>query len=480
MADRKAIVIFGATGDLAQKMLYPSLYFLDAEGHLPENLLVGGFSHTQLSEADFLAHTHDAVAERAGKDFSEDAWKRFAARLRYIVGNLDEEKDYAVLAKLLGDDDCVFYLAISPSFFGTVARRLKQAGLAHDGARIAVEKPIGHDLTSCRRIEEALAESFAEDHIYRVDHYLGKETVQNLIALRFANTFFEPLWNKDSIEHVQITVAETLGVERRWSYYDSYGALRDIVQNHLLQLVCLVAMEPPASLDPDSVRNEKVKVLQSLRRITSKEVERETVRGQYRKGFSDDKTVPGYAEETGGGKSNTETFVAIAAHIDNWRWAGVPFYLRTGKRMPVRSTQIVVQFRQVPHSIFPHHDLIANRLVIRLQPEEEISLLLMNKTPSLDRGGMRLKPLALDLSLSEAFKRQRRRIAYERLFLEALEGNRILFVRRDEVEAAWKWIDAIIEGWKEHDMKSAPYTAGTWGPSAAFALTERNGNSWYE
>ena len=235
MADRKAIVIFGATGDLAQKMLYPSLYFLDAEGHLPENLLVGGFSHTQLSEADFLAHTHDAVAERAGKDFSEDAWKRFAARLRYIVGNLDEEKDYAVLAKLLGDDDCVFYLAISPSFFGTVARRLKQAGLAHDGARIAVEKPIGHDLTSCRRIEEALAESFAEDHIYRVDHYLGKETVQNLIALRFANTFFEPLWNKDSIEHVQITVAETLGVERRWSYYDSYGALRDIVQNHLLQ-----------------------------------------------------------------------------------------------------------------------------------------------------------------------------------------------------------------------------------------------------
>ena len=480
MADKKAIVIFGATGDLAQKMLYPSLYFLDAEGHLPEGLLLGGFSHTQLGEADFIAQTRDAVAKSAGKNFSDDAWTRFAARLRYIQGNLDEEKDYAALAKLLGDDECLFYLAISPDFFGTVARRLKEAGLAHDGARIAVEKPIGHDLASCRQIESALAESFSEDRIYRVDHYLGKETVQNLIALRFANTFFEPLWNKDCIEQVQITVAETIGVERRWSYYDSYGALRDIVQNHLLQLVCLVAMEPPASLDPDAVHDEKVKVLRSLRRITSKEIERETVRGQYRKGFSDDKTVPGYCEETGGGKSDTETFVAIAAHIDNWRWAGVPFYLRTGKRMPVRNTQIVVQFRQVPHSIFPHHDLIANRLTIRLQPEEEISLQLMNKTPSLDRGGMRLKPLALDLSLSDAFKRQRRRIAYERLFLEALEGNRILFVRRDEVEEAWKWIDAIIAGWKEHDMKSAPYTAGTWGPSAAFALTERNGNSWFE
>lgn len=480
MTDQIAIVIFGATGDLAQKMLYPSLYFLCAEGHLPGGLAVGGFSHTDVSEADFIAKTRKAVKETAGKDFAEAAWKRFAARLRYCKGNLNTAKDYAPLAKLLGSGEVVFYLATSPVFFGTIARNLKEAGLAHQGARIAIEKPVGHDLISCRKIECELADAFSEDRIFRVDHYLGKEPVQNLIALRFANTMFEPLWNKNSIEHVQITIAETLGVERRWSYYDSYGALRDIVQNHLLQLVCLVAMEPPASLDPDTVRDEKVKVLRSLRRIGSKDVERQTVRGQYGKGFSGEATVPGYSEEQDAAASDTETFVAIAAHIDNWRWAGVPFYLRTGKRMAMRHTQIVVQFRQVPHSIFPHHDLIANRLTIRLQPEEGISLQLMNKTPSLDRGGMRLKPLSLDLSLSDAFKRQRQRIAYERLFLEALEGNSILFVRRDEVEESWKWIDAIIEGWKEREMKSAPYTAGTWGPSAAFALIERNGNSWCE
>jgi glucose-6-phosphate 1-dehydrogenase len=477
--DKKAVVIFGATGDLAQKMLFPSLYFLDMEGHLPAGLTVIGFAHSQHSDAEFVAMARAPIVERVGKDFSEEAWTRFAARLRYCAGNADAAEAYPPLAKLLhGIQDVVYYLAISPNFFGTIARHLKTAGLAHEGARIAVEKPIGHDLASCRRIETDLSEAFSEDRILRVDHYLGKETVQNLIALRFANTLFEPLWNKNSIEHVQITVAETVGVERRWSYYDSYGALRDIVQNHLLQLVCLVAMEPPASLDPDSVRDEKVKVLRSLRRISSNEVERQTVRGQYGKGFAEGKVVPGYCEETGGAKSNTETFVALAAYVDNWRWAGVPFYLRTGKRLAVRSTQIVVQFRCVPHSIFPKGALLPNRLTIRLQPEEEISLQLMNKTPSLESGGMRLKPLSLDLSLSDAFKRQRRRIAYEKLFLEAFSGNSILFVRRDEVEAAWKWIDAIIDGWKEHDMKPAPYTAGTWGPSAAFALTERNGNSW--
>jgi len=481
MAEKQAIVIFGATGDLAQKMLFPSLYFLDSEGHLPTGMAVLGFAQSAHSDADFIAMTRLQVVAQAGKYFSEEAWTRFSARLRYCAGNAGAAEGYAPLAKLLqGTNDVLYYLAISPDFFGTIAHQLKAAGLAHAGARIAVEKPIGHDLESSRQIETALAEAFSEDRILRVDHYLGKETVQNLIALRFANTLFEPLWNKNSIEHVQITVAETIGVERRWSYYDSYGALRDIVQNHLLQLVCLVAMEPPASLEPNAVRDEKVKVLRSLRRIGSDEVERQTVRGQYRKGFADGAVVPGYCEETGGTKSNTETFVALAAHVDNWRWADVPFYLRTGKRMAVRSTEIVVQFRCVPHSIFPKGELLRNRLTIRLQPEEEISLQLMNKTPSLEGGGMRLKPLSLDLSLSDAFKRQRRRIAYEKLFLEAFSGNSILFVRRDEVEAAWKWIDAIIEGWKDRNMKPAPYTAGTWGPSSAFALTERNGDSWTE
>jgi glucose-6-phosphate 1-dehydrogenase len=479
MADKKAIVIFGATGDLATKMLYPSLYFLDLEDNLPPGMLIAGFARTPLSDEAFVAQLRPHVAEETGKYFSDEVWNRFAARLKYCDGDVTNAKDYQPLVKLLeGVGTCVYYLSTSPDYFGTIACHLKDAGLAHGGARIAVEKPIGHDLASSREIEAALEDAFDDNRIYRIDHYLGKETVQNLIALRFANTLFEPLWNKDSIEQVQITVAETIGVERRWSYYDSFGALRDIVQNHLLQLLCLIAMEPPSDLDPESVRNEKVKVLRSLRPIGAADVERQTVRGQYRKGVSVEGAVPGYTEETGGSPSDTETFVALAAHIDNWRWAGVPFYLRTGKRLAARTTQVVVQFRPVPHSIFPRGDMIANRLTIHLQPEEEIALSLMNKAPTLE--AMRLKPLSLDLNLSDAFKKQRRRIAYERLLLEALKGNSFLFVRRDEVEMAWKWIDDIIAGWKERDMKPLPYSAGSWGPSSAFALTERHGHSWCE
>ncbi|MDE2183596.1 MAG: glucose-6-phosphate dehydrogenase [Alphaproteobacteria bacterium] len=479
MADKKAIVIFGATGDLAQKMIYPSLYFLESEGHLPPDLMIAGFARTHADDQGFIAQTRKDVMDNAGTLFSEDVWSRLAARMHYCEGDVTVPKTYAPLVKLLeGVTVCVYYLSTSPNFFATIACQLKEAGLAHGGARIAVEKPIGRDLVSCREIESALDETFGDDRVYRIDHYLGKETVQNLIALRFANTLFEPLWNRASVDHVQITVAETIGVERRWSYYDSYGALRDIVQNHLLQLLCLIAMEPPSDLDPDSVRNEKVKVLRSLRPIGAGDVERQTVRGQYRKGVSEGVAVPGYTEETGGSASDTETFVALAAHIDNWRWSGVPFYLRTGKRLAARTTEVVVQFREVPHYIFPRSDMIANRLTIRLQPEEEISLQIMNKAPTLE--AMRLKPLALDLNLSDAFKKQRRRIAYERLLTEALKGNSFLFVRRDEVEMAWKWIDDIIDGWKEKDMKPLPYSAGSWGPSSAFALTERNGHSWYE
>jgi glucose-6-phosphate 1-dehydrogenase len=479
MAEKKAIVIFGATGDLATKMIYPSLYFLDAGGHLPADLMIVGVARTKLSSEEFAKQMHDSIKERESKDFQESAWPHFAARIQYLDGDANQPEPYTRLAKLLeGMHTCLYYLSTSPDFFGVIACHLKDAGLAYSSSRIMIEKPIGHDTESFREIEASLADSFPEDRIYRVDHYLGKETVQNLMALRFANTMFEPLWNKDAIEHVQITLAETVGVGRRWSYYDSYGALRDVVQNHMLQLLCLVAMEPPSDIDADSVRNEKVKVLRSLRPITGADVERQTVRGQYRKGFSADGAVPGYTEEAGGGNSDTETFVAVAAHIDNWRWAGVPFFLRTGKRLPVRTTQIAVQFRPVPHSIFPRSDMIANRLMIRLQPEEEIALQIMNQTPTLD--DVRLKPVSLDLNLTDAFKAQRRRIAYERLLHEALKGSTLLFVRRDEVQAAWKWIDAIEEGWKERDMKPLPYTAGTWGPSSAFALTERSGHSWIE
>jgi glucose-6-phosphate 1-dehydrogenase len=478
MNHSKALVIFGATGDLAQKMVLPSLYFLDMDGLLPEGTTILG---TARGDVDFAKTVRDAVKERAGEYFSDQAWAKFAKRLDYVAGDATQDELYKTIAgKLEGAQEIVFYLAVSPDFFGTIAAHLKGAGLAHKNARIAVEKPLGHDLPSCLKIEQALETAFTEDRIFRVDHYLGKETVQNLIALRFANTLFEPLWNKDSIEHVQITVAETVGAGGRWSYYDHYGALRDIVQNHLLQLLCLIAMEVPASLEPDSVRNEKVKVLRSLRAIGAGEVESQTVRGQYAKGYGDGKAVPGYTEEKDGGESDTETFVAIAAHIDNWRWAGVPFYLRTGKRLADRSTQIVVQFRAVPHSIFSRRGLTANRLTIRLQPEEEISLTLMNKTPSLDQGGMQLKPLSLNLNLIDAYKKTRRRIAYERILLDALAGNQTLFVRRDETEAAWAWVDAIAEGWKDREMKPLPYAAGSSGPPAQYALTERNGDAWVD
>jgi glucose-6-phosphate 1-dehydrogenase len=473
----QAILIFGATGDLAQRMLFPSLYFLDEDGLLPPDLRIVGCSRGKMGDEKFAHQVEQAVRLRAAP-FSEETWNRFKARLSHVAVDATKPETFADLRDSVGDvPELLFYLSTSPSHYGAICSNLKAVGLARPTSRVIVEKPIGRDLASCRAINDALTEAFSEERIFRIDHYLGKEAVQNLIALRFANMLFEPLWNKVSIAQIQITVAETVGVEDRWSYYDEYGAIRDMVQNHLLQLLCLVAMEPPANLDPDSVRNEKVKVLRSLKPIAGRDVERRTVRGQYRAGVAEGHAVPGYSEEPGGQQSTTETFVAICAHIDNWRWAGVPFYLRTGKRLPHRRSEIVIQFRDVPHSIFDGNDLLANRLTIRLQPEEEISLLLMNKTPSLEQ---ELKPLALNLSLSDAFKRPRRRIAYERLLLEALNNKPTLFVRRDEAEAAWLWVDAIMAGWERQGIAPTPYGAGSWGPSGAFALTERNGHSWYE
>ncbi len=479
MTASSALVIFGATGDLAQRMLFPSLYFLDEDGLLPEDVAIVGSARTKMTPEAFVAFVEKAVRERAEHGLNEKAWKKFRARLSYASVDASDSASFATLGKALeGVRELVFYLSTSPAHYGSICENLKAAGLVHGNSRVVVEKPIGHDLASYRQINDALSKAFSEDRIFRIDHYLGKEAVQNLLALRFANALFEPLWNKVSVDHVQITVAETIGVEDRWSYYDEYGAIRDMVQNHLLQLLALVAMEPPA--DPNSVRDEKVKVLRSMRPITDRDVERNTIRGQYRAGVSGTKSVPGYTEETGGRESNTETFVALCAHIDNWRWAGVPFYLRTGKRLATRKSEIIIQFRHVPHSIFPGNRLLANRLTIKLQPEEEIALTLMNKTPSLERNGMELKPLALNLSLSDAFKRPRRRIAYERLLLEALSNKPTLFVRGDEAVAAWTWIDQIVSSWQRRGLPPAPYASGTWGPAGAFALTERNGHSWYE
>ena len=477
----QAIVIIGATGDLAMRMLFPSLYFLDREGLLSDDFQIIGAARSDMPITAFAATVEKSVRARAEGYFEPAAWEKFRRRLAYVVVDASKPATFQHLVKPLhGARQVIYYLSTSPSLYDAISRHLRAAELVTADSRVIVEKPIGRDLASCREINDSLARTFDEREIFRIDHYLGKETVQNLIALRFANAFFEPLWNQVSIDHVQITIAETVGAEGRWSYYNEYGALRDMVQNHLLQLVCLVAMEPPASLDPDSVRNEKVKVLRSLRPITTREIERKTVRGQYRAGVTDGGPVPGYLEEAGGGPSDTETFVAIHANIDNWRWAGVPFYLRTGKRLADRRSQIVIQFKNVPHSIFAGDQLKANRLTIRLQPEEEIALSLMNKTPSLD--GTQLRPVDLNLSLTDAFRQQapRRRIAYERLLLEAIRDNQTLFVRRDEAEAAWTWIDAIEEAWRNQAVKPSPYPAGGWGPAGAFALTERNGHSWYE
>ncbi len=471
-----AVVIFGATGDLAMRMLFPSLYFLEADGLLREGAVVGA-ARQPLDLPAFKAKVEEAVRLRAST-FDEAAFARLAARLRYAVVDATAPASFEALKAVMGGVRApVFYLSTSPSLYGAICQGLSASGLASPDSRVVVEKPIGRDLASCQAINDELAATFDESRTFRIDHYLGKEAVQNLIALRFANVLFEPLWNAQTIDHVQITVAETVGVEGRFGYYDEYGAIRDMVQNHVLQLLCLVAMEPPASLDPDSVRNEKVKVLRSLRPITPLTVAKSTVRGQYARGVADGHGAPAYAEEEGGRASDTETFVALQANVDNWRWAGVPFYLRTGKRLPSKASEIVIQFRSVPHSIFADQGLQANRLVIRLQPDEEISLLLMNKTPSLDRGGMQLSPLGLNLSLDAAFM-SRRRIAYERLLLEAVKGDPTLFVRRDEAEAAWVWVDGVVEAWSRAGMRPTPYPAGSWGPAGAFALTERHGHSW--
>ncbi len=482
----RALVLFGGGGDLAMRMLFPALFFLEADGLLPEGLKIVAISRKE--DDAFVDHVREAVTRRAGeaKDFDK-VWASFGPRVTYLALDGTSAESLGVLRQTLADagvEDVTYFFATSPSLYGGISQALKQAGLSGGTNRVVLEKPLGRDLESCRAINDAVADAFSEDRVFRIDHYLGKETVQNLIALRFANTLFEPLWNNLSIDHVQITVAETEGVGDRWPYYDEYGALRDMVQNHLMQLLCLVAMEPPSDMDPESVRNEKVKVLRSLRPMTRHDVQQNTVRGQYTSGVVAGEAVKGYLEERGA-PSGTETFVAMRADIDNWRWAGVPFFLRTGKRLPERRTEIVIQFKPVPHSIFSgagREDLVANQLVIRLQPEEDILLQLMNKTPGLSRDGMRLSQLPLSLSLKpETFgEPPRRRIAYERLLLDALDGVSTLFVRRDEIEKAWEWVDGVERAWADSHVAPKPYAAGSWGPAGAFALVERNGREWRE
>jgi glucose-6-phosphate 1-dehydrogenase len=370
-------------------------------------------------------------------------------------------------------------LATSPDLFGPVCRGLAAAQLVTPLTRVVLEKPLGHDLASAQAINDEVGEVFAEDQTYRIDHYLGKETVQNLITLRFANFLVEPLWNSNAVDHVQITVAESLGVGERVGYYDKSGALRDMVQNHLLQLLCLVAMEPPTAFEADAVRDEKLKVLRALKPIGPRDVAAVTVRGQYRAGAISGQAVPGYLEELGGG-SDTETFVVVKAEVQSWRWAGVPFYLRTGKRLGSRASEIIVQYRNVPYSIFSEasrQQLVSNRLVLRLQPDEGMKLYLMSKDPG--PGGLRFKNEPLNLSYAESFA-VGYRDAYERLLMDVVRGNPTLFMRKDEVAAAWRWIDPILDGWKSEGVVPKPYPAGSWGPSDATALIARDGRAWHE
>jgi glucose-6-phosphate 1-dehydrogenase len=475
------LLLFGATGDLARRMLLPSLFGLDSDGLLPDCLRIIATARSVHSDAEFRALAAAALDEFVEADRRQPAQvQRFLDRIRYVSLDASRPEGFSALATVVEDPaHLAIFLSTAPSLFGPTIAGLAGAGLAGPGARLALEKPIGSDLASSRAINDAVAAAYPEARTFRIDHYLGKETVQNLLALRFGNTLFEPLWNAAGIDHVQISIAETVGLEGRAGYYDGMGALRDMVQNHMLQLLALVAMEPPARFDPTSVRDEKVKVLRSLRRIDRSNVEACSVRGQYGAGAIAGQPVKGYADELGG-PSDTETFVALKAHVDNWRWQGVPFYLRTGKRLPERMSEIIVQFRAVPHSMFGDAPLKANKLVISLQPDENIGLTIMAKTPGLDRDGVSLRQVPLDIGINNAFADVRRRIAYERLLLDLIEGKQTLFVRRDEVEAQWTWIDAIGDGWKKAGMAPRPYAAGNWGPAAAIALTERDGVSWHD
>lgn len=477
-------VVVGGTGDLAKRKLFPALYHRELDGQLPEDARIIGVARSQLTTEAFKAQVEEALHEFVPQaDIDEATFARFLNRFSYQPNDAFTVDGYKKLKDTLDefpDRVRVIYLATPPSLFGPVSAFLAEVGLNGPRDRLVLEKPLGHDLPSSQEINADVAKAFDEAQVYRIDHYLGKESVQNLMALRFGNVLFESIWSNAVVDHVQITVAEHIGAGDRAAYYSKSGALRDMVQNHLAQLLCLTAMEAPASMDADSVRDEKLKVLRSLRPFAADDLAQNVVRGQYTSGAIDGESVPAYATELGE-PSKTETYVALKAYVDNWRWAGVPFYLRTGKRLPVRSSEIVIQFKSIPHSIFRPYttdQAVPNRLVIRLQPDEGVSLRLMTKDPG--PGGMRLRAASLDLSFKDEFELERFPDAYERLLLDVVRGNRTLFMRRDELEAAWEWVTPILNAWTASDEEPKPYQSGSWGPTAAAMLMDRDGRHWHE
>ncbi len=474
------LVIFGGAGDLSLRKLLPALYMAHLHKTLPDDTRIVALGRHAWDRAAFTAFIDDKVRGFIASDALDAlSWQGFVQRLVYVSLDATRTEDFAALGQALRPGvDRVYYLATAPTLFTTICAHLHGAGLVDARSRVVLEKPLGHDLASARAINDEVAKYFAESQIFRIDHYLGKETVQNLMVLRFANAIFEPLWRSPSIKSVQITVAESVGVGSRAGFYDGTGALRDMVQNHILQLLSLVAMEPPVSLDPDAVRDEKLKVLRSLRPMTVADVARDTVRGQYTSGNVGGERAIGYLQEDNvPAGSETETFVALRAHINNWRWANVPIFLRTGKRLAERRSEIVVEFAPLPYSLFPDAPRQpVNRLLIRLQPEEHVQLQMMAKQPG---SGMKLRPVALDLDLQSALA-GRRAEAYERLLIDVIKGRLTHFMRRDELEAAWTWVEPIIDGWKSLGEKPRAYAAGSWGPAASSALMAREGSSWSE
>jgi glucose-6-phosphate 1-dehydrogenase len=478
------LVLFGGSGDLAMRKLLPALYYRHRDSDDCTQARIIAVGRRKMGRDEYLRTVEANCRKFVTKgDFNEKAWDSFVSYVDYCDVDATRTADFERLGTLLSggpDRTRVFFLATSPDLFISICTNLGAAGLVTPQSRVVLEKPLGRDLASAQNINANVGSIFEERQIFRIDHYLGKEAVQNLLALRFGNSLFEPLWNRGSIRDVQITIAEQVGVEGRGEFYDHIGALRDMVQSHLLQLLCIVAMEPPSSIDPDAIRDEKLKVLRALKPLTGPDVGSNTVRGQYRAGAIDGTAVPAYLDEPGiPADSSNETFVAIRASVDNWRWAGVPFYLRTGKRMQERLAEIVVNFREVPHAILPaaaHSGQASNRLVIQLQPSDGLQLFMMAKTPGEE---MLVSPVHLNLDFGETFK-TRQWDAYERLLMDVIRGNLTLFMRRDELDAAWRWVEPILQGWGAADEPPKPYASGTWGPAAAIVLIARDGLSWHE